>query len=84
MYPLQAYLKSAFYLVAFTGTGYVLMKLSEPNAEKLKKIRATGSNPSDLSYEQKKTQLMLDTIKGSVHKKPVYLKSPEEIKRDQQ
>lgn len=82
MYPIQAYLKSAFYLVAFTGTGYVLMKLSEPSAEKLKKIRSTGSSPSDLTYEQKKTQLMLDTIKGSVSKKPVYLQSPEEIKRE--
>lgn len=82
MYPIQAYLKSVFYLVAFTGTGYVLMKLSEPDAEKLKKIRATGSNTSDLTYEQKKTKLMLDTIKGSVYDKPIYLKSPEEIKRD--
>lgn len=83
MYPLQAYIKSVFYLVAFTGTGYVLMKLSEPGADKLNKIRQTGSSGADLTYEQKKTQLMLDTIKESVHKKPVYLKSPEEIKREQ-
>lgn len=79
---MQAYLKSLFYLVSFTGAGYILMKLTEPNAEKLKKIQKTGS-VADLSYEQKKTQLMLDTIKGSVTKKPIYLKSPEEIKREQ-
>lgn len=83
MYPIQAYLKSVFYLVAFTGTGYVLMKLSEPNEEKLRKIRNTGSS-SDLTYEQKKTKLMLDTIQKSVQKKPVYLQSPEEIKRGHQ
>lgn len=82
MYPIQAYLKSVFYLTAFTGTGYVLMKLSEPNPDKLKKIRDTGSS-GDYTYEQKKTKLMLDTIKGSVYEKPVYLKSPEELKREQ-
>lgn len=82
MFPIQAYLKSAFYLVAFTGTGYVLMKLSEPSPDKLKKIRELGSS-GDLTYEQKKTKLMLDTIKGSVHEKPVYLKSRDELKRDQ-
>lgn len=80
MYPIQAYIKSLFYLVAFTGSGYVLMKLSEPDAEKLKRIRETGSGGGDLSYEQRKTKLMLDTIKGSVHQKPVYLKSPEELR----
>lgn len=84
MYPLQAYLKSVFYLVAFTGVGYVLMQVAEPNEEKLRKIRETGSTPQDLTYEQKKTKLMLDTIKGSVHDKPIYLKSPEEIKREHQ
>lgn len=84
MYPLQAYLKSVFYLVAFTGAGYVLMQVAAPNEEKLRKIRTTGSTSADLTYEQKKTQLMLDTIKGSVHQKPIYLKSPEEIKREQQ
>lgn len=81
MYPLQAYIKSLFYLVSFTGAGYVLMKLSEPNAEKLKRIRETGSR-NDLSYEQQKTKLMLDTLKGSVSDKPVYLKTPDELRRD--
>lgn len=81
MYPYQAYLKSLFYLVAFTGTGYVLLKITEPDEDKLRKIRETGSS-SDYTYEQKKTKLMLDTIKGSLNEKPVYLRSPEELKRD--
>lgn len=83
MFPIQAYLKSLFYLVAFTGSGYVLMKVCEPNADKLKKIRETGSSGSDLTYEQKKTKLMLDKIKGSTSEKPIYLRSPDELKGQQ-
>lgn len=82
MYPFQVYLKSLFYLATFSGAGYVLLKLTEPSQEKLQKIRQTGSS-SDYTYEQKKKKLMLDTLKGKVNEKPVYLKSPEELKRDQ-
>lgn len=80
-YPPSAYLKSLLYLVTFTGIGYVLMKLTEPNAKKLQKIRETGNNNNDLSYEQRQKKLMLDRIKSlSEDSKPVYLKTADELR----
>lgn len=79
-YPFSAYLKSLFYFVSFTGVGYVLLKLTEPGPEKLKKIRDSGAT-NQFNYEQQKTKLILDKIKATTSEKPVYLKSPAEIKR---
>lgn len=56
-------IKSIFYLGAFTTLGYVLMKVTEPNEEKLKAIRNTTYSDPQSAENRRKTELIIQKLK---------------------
>lgn len=62
--------KSFFYLGAFTTLGYVLMKVTEPNPEKLKAIRNTTYSDPQSSDNRKRTELIIQKLKEAAGEPP--------------
>jgi hypothetical protein len=57
-------IKSIFYLGGFTTLGYVLMKVTEPDQEKLKAIRNTTSYSDPQSLDnRRRTELIIQKLK---------------------
>lgn len=56
-------LKSAVYLGAFMSFGYILMKVTEPNAEKIKAIKATTYSNPQSPENIRKTEIIIQKLK---------------------
>ncbi|ALC39370.1 CG15386, partial [Drosophila busckii] len=66
------YVKSLLWLVAFGGAGYGLMVLTEPNAEKIERIKASAP-PSQLrAHEQHNALFMKKLQEAASSSAPVY------------
>lgn len=74
------YVKSLIWLVGFGGIGYGLMLLTEPNAEKIERIRASGS-PTQLSEDEKKKALFMKKLQeAATTSTPIYRPATSEKK----
>ncbi len=74
------YFKSAIYLAVFGTAGYILMKVTEPNEEKLKKIQAYEGYGTD---GQKKKAQFIERIKEATRDTPIYMKKKDSKEKDQ-
>ncbi|KAF5274891.1 hypothetical protein FQA39_LY07073 [Lamprigera yunnana] len=71
---MDRYIKSTFYLLGFTGLGYCLLNIFNPNeqyTEKLRKVDVMTYSVLDkpvAAIEKEKEQLIMDVIKGRCNK----------------
>ncbi|EDW11097.1 uncharacterized protein LOC6575646 [Drosophila mojavensis] len=73
------YVKSIVLLLGSGGIGYGLMLLTEPSAEKLERIKASGS----LNADQQKKALFLQKLKeAATDSTPIYRQRPGADKKD--
>ncbi|XP_034099516.1 uncharacterized protein LOC133847594 [Drosophila sulfurigaster albostrigata] len=76
------YVKSVLWLIGFGGMGYGLMLLTEPSAEKIERIRASGS-PTQLTVDEKKKALFMEKLKAAATSStPIYRPAPAADKKD--
>ncbi|XP_068151899.1 uncharacterized protein [Drosophila tropicalis] len=66
------YVKSLLWLVSFGGLGYGLMQLTEPNAEKIERIKASTSRAALNADEHKKALFMKKIQEAALNSAPVY------------
>lgn len=78
---MNPYIKSIVWLVGFGGLGYVLMELTNPSEAKIAQIR-NSSERQLLNEKEKQKQLFMQKLQEATHSKPVYLKSPSELKKE--
>ncbi|XP_034472374.1 uncharacterized protein LOC117780083 [Drosophila innubila] len=66
------YVKSLLWLVGFGGIGYGLMLLTEPNADKIERIKASVS-PTHLTEDEKKKALFMKKLQEAASTStPIY------------
>lgn len=63
---MAAFVKSIFYLGGFSALGYVLMKLTEPDTQKLEQIKRSSGNPQS-AENRRKTELIIQKLKESAN-----------------
>lgn len=68
-------------MVGFGGIGYMLMEFTKPNEAKLAEIRNSSHRQPQTEQERKKA-LFMQKLQEATHSKPVYLKTPDEIVKD--
>ncbi|XP_023170720.1 uncharacterized protein LOC111599331 [Drosophila hydei] len=73
------YVKSVLLLLGFGGIGYGLMLLTEPSAEKLERIKASGSANMD---QQKKALFMQKLKEAATTSTPIYRQTTDADKKD--
>lgn len=73
------YVKSVVLLLGSGGIGYGLMLLTEPSAEKLERIKASGSLNAD---QQKKALFMQKLKEAATDSTPIYRQTPGADKKD--
>lgn len=78
---MNPYIKSVFWLVGCGGLGYMLMEVTKPNAAKIAEIRNSCNREMQTERERKKA-LFMEKLQEAAHSKPVYLKTREEIAKD--
>ncbi|XP_052852960.1 uncharacterized protein LOC128262630 [Drosophila gunungcola] len=67
------YFKSVLWLIGFGGMGYGLMLLTEPNADKIERIKASGASSKALSADdQRKALFMKKLQEAATTSTPVY------------
>lgn len=71
------YIKSLIWLVSLGGTGYALLLLTEPSAEKLDKIKSSSSNTHISEDERKKLLFMQRLKEATTDKTPIYMQKKE-------
>ncbi|KAH8255428.1 hypothetical protein KR038_002896 [Drosophila bunnanda] len=76
------YFKSVLWLLGFGGMGYGLMLLTEPNAEKIERIKASGSNAKQSAEDQRKALFMKRLQEAATTSAPVYRPQPPVDKKD--
>ncbi|EDV31320.1 uncharacterized protein Dana_GF19705 [Drosophila ananassae] len=77
------YFKSVLWLLGFGGMGYGLMLLTEPNAEKIDRIKASASGSTKLSADdQKKALFMKKLQEAATTSTPLYRPQPQGNKTD--
>ncbi|XP_017022160.1 uncharacterized protein [Drosophila kikkawai] len=76
------YFKSVLWLLGFGGMGYGLMLLTEPNAEKIERIKASGSNSKQSADDQRKALFMKRLQEAATTGAPVYRPQPQVDKKD--
>lgn len=72
---MAAYAKAVIYLGLFSAAGYVLMKVTEPSQEKIKKLQKIEGYGSE---SQKKKAQFLERIKEATHETPIYMRRPDQ------
>ncbi|BFF96032.1 uncharacterized protein DMAD_13311 [Drosophila madeirensis] len=76
------YLKSLFWLVSFGGIGYGLMRLTEPNADKIDRIKASvRGNIHQTDDEKRKALFMKRLQEAAATSTPLY-RTPTGDKKD--
>ncbi|XP_016973141.1 uncharacterized protein LOC108040255 [Drosophila rhopaloa] len=63
------YFKSVLWLIGFGGMGYGLMLLTEPNADKIERIKASSSSSAN---DQRKALFMKKLQEAATTSAPVY------------
>lgn len=76
------YFKSALWLLGFGGMGYGLMLLTEPNAEKIDRIKASASGSKLSADDQKKALFMKKLQEAATTSTPLYRPQPQSDKTD--
>ncbi|KAH8240746.1 uncharacterized protein [Drosophila bipectinata] len=76
------YFKSVLWLIGFGGMGYGLMLLTEPNAEKIDRIKASASGSKLTADEQKKALFMKKLQEAATTSTPLYRPQPQGDKKD--
>lgn len=71
------YFKSVLWLIGFGGMGYGLMVLTEPNVDKLERIKASVSSTKLSADEQRKALFMKKLQEASTTSAPIYRSSSE-------
>lgn len=78
---MNPYFRSIAWLIGCGGIGYVLMETTKPNEAKIAQIR--NSSDRQLFNEREKQKLLfMQKLQEATQSKPVYLKSPSEIKEE--
>ncbi|EDW63983.1 uncharacterized protein [Drosophila virilis] len=76
------YVKSVLWLVGFGGIGYGLMLLTEPSAEKIERIKASGS-PGQYNADDKKKALFMQKLQeAATSSTPIYRQAANTDKKD--
>ncbi|KAH8413000.1 hypothetical protein KR009_007380 [Drosophila setifemur] len=76
------YFKSVLWLLGFGGMGYGLMLLTEPNAEKIERIKASASGSKPSADDQKKALFMKKLQEAATTSTPLYRVRPQDNKKD--
>jgi len=71
------YFKSVLWLIGFGGMGYGLMVLTEPNAEKIERIKASVSGEKLSADDQRKALFMKKLQEAATTSTPVYRPSTD-------
>ncbi|XP_017047631.1 uncharacterized protein LOC108092520 [Drosophila ficusphila] len=71
------YFKSVLWLIGFGGMGYGLLVLTEPSAEKIERIKASGSGSKLNADDQRKALFMKKLQEAATTSTPVYRPSPD-------
>ncbi|EDW28887.1 GL19414 [Drosophila persimilis] len=76
------YLKSILWLVSFGGIGYGLMLLTEPNAEKIERIKASARGHPNQTDDEKKKALFMKRLQEAANTSAPIYRTPTGDKRD--
>ncbi|EDV57430.1 uncharacterized protein LOC6542652 [Drosophila erecta] len=71
------YFKSILWLIGFGGMGYGLMLLTEPNVEKIERIKASVSSTKLSEDDQRKALFMKKLQEASTTSAPIYSSSAD-------
>lgn len=75
--------QSIVYLGGFTALGYVLLKLTEPNQEKINKIRKSHFQDPQSNENQRKAALIIQKLKEAAYtSEPIYLQKKNQKQKD--
>ncbi|EDW03856.1 uncharacterized protein LOC6562419 [Drosophila grimshawi] len=71
------YVKSVLLLVGAGGLGYALMLLTEPNAEKIERIKASARGPRQFNADDEKKALFMKKLQeAAINSTPIYRQTP--------
>ncbi|XP_022224397.1 uncharacterized protein LOC111075410 [Drosophila obscura] len=76
------YLKSLLWLVSFGGIGYGLMLLTEPNAEKIERIKASSRGHPNQTDDEKRKALFMKRLQEAANTSTPLYRTPTGDKKD--
>ncbi|KAH8409594.1 hypothetical protein KR222_010017 [Zaprionus bogoriensis] len=76
------YVKSLLWLIGFGGAGYGLLLLTEPNAEKIERIKASARPVHPDVSSQQKALFMKKLQEAATTSTPIYRTAPAADRKD--